>query len=129
MLTVQVANHLYGYQNWSDRTLPKYINPVYFKKYSSLFPGRIIETRKANPPTRRGNPAIANFLNQFIIVTGGMKLSIVSEILRSVEYYDIKTNSWRTSPAYLNSGRKGHSMCTLGESMVYVFFGYRYDNN
>ena len=46
-----------------------------------------------------------------------------------VYFYDIKQNLWDASPNLLNTARKWHSTCVLGESMVYVFFGRRLNNS
>ena len=44
------------------------------------------------------------------------------EYFRSVEYYDIITNTWTTNCPEINTARFGHSSCSL-DNYIYTFCG------
>ena len=67
-------------------------------------------------------------------MTGGLNIDNSSEmnqrlasakfVENSTEIYDIKQDFWFYSHTQLNTARTGHSMCVLGESFIFVFYGF-----
>ena len=67
MMLVQVKNQMYGYKCWRNNKK----SSVILNHYLDLKLGRFQITRKADPLTPQTAPALVNFLDRYIILTGG----------------------------------------------------------
>ena len=79
---------------------------------------------RLGPLEIKRNPALANLLDKYIVVTGGRytgRLMGKTCISMTVQVYDIVRDMWERGPE-LNRGRESHSSCVLGTT-VYVFGG------
>ena len=76
---------------------------------------------RARPLRERYFPALANFHDAIIVVSGGLASQMSNEYLKSVDLYDVKTDIWSTAPS-MNTTRTNHSSCCLGD-FVYVAGG------
>lgn len=89
--------------------------------YSNFDGIEITVEEKAKPTTGRDRPSLVNFKNRFIFVSGGSNPQNWDQYYRSVEYYDIATDTW-SAAAPLNKARSYHSSCCMGD-FIYVFCG------
>ena len=96
------------------------IEPI-LMHYSGFDGVEITVEEKATPTTGRDRPSLVNFKNRFIFVSGGTNPQNWDQYYRSVEYYDIATDTW-SAAAPLNKSRSYHSSCSLGD-FIYVFCG------
>ena len=97
--TVHVGPDIYGLKNYSS--------PVDFVKYSSLASGKVTKTKfdwVQDPPTPRTGASLINYLDQYIILSGGANPANSVQKLASVELYTIEKNCWVSIPA-LNQPR------------------------
>ena len=76
---------------------------------------------KAEPPTPRAKPSLANFKEAGIILaTGGMQPGF-GGLLSSVDLYDVTNDAWSTGPP-LNRKRLSHTSCCIA-NFAYVSCG------
>ena len=84
------------------------------RSYSNIDNQQVIATEKATPPNSRVWPILVNFDDKFIFVCGGQNE-------RSVDVYDIYSNSWKSAPA-MNQTRYQGGGCSL-QDLIYVICG------
>ena len=91
--TVQVGQDIWGMKNYSS--------PLEFVKYSSLDLGRVLKTKfdwVQDPPTPRTGASLINYLDEYILLSGGANPANLIQKLSIVELYSIKKNCWVSIP-------------------------------
>ena len=78
----------------------------------------------ASPKKARAEPALANFRDSHVVVSGG-SVTNRKRVVRFVEVYTISTDSWQDGPD-LCEARGFHASCALGD-FVYVSCGLAKD--
>ena len=115
----------------SDRLLGYKVNkkPSLLSFTGLAYGSKINQRKMRRPLVARRSPALANFADEVIFVTGGRNL-VTRELESSLEWYLVDSDTWQTSTnndsvaiqMTLNEPRMGHSSCSLG-NRIYVYGG------
>ena len=119
--TVQVGQDIYGLKNYSS--------PIEFVKYSSIAIGKVLKTEfewVQDAPTPRNGASLINYLDQYILLSGGANPANSVQKLSNVELYSIEKNCWVSIPSLIEP-RQNHNGCAVG-NMAYVFGGSQGSN-
>ena len=102
--TVQVLWDLYAFKHGEGRAWTQYTELWGEKRRGKRY-------ERVLPSIDRNGPALTNYANKFIFLTGNNRV----ETMDLVECYSVRHDVWCTAPS-LQCGRYYHSSCSLGAS-------------
>ena len=91
--------------------------------YKGFDGNKITVTEKAKPTIGRDRPSLVSYKNRYIFLSGGANPQNWDQCYKSVDYYDITSDSWSEAPS-LRKARSNHSSCIHGD-FIYVFCGQK----